>query len=251
MVAKLLKLIIPVLIIIAGALYFFVFTGTIVVDSRRPPTATVEIDGVAVGTTPVRKRVRAGVRQIAVYKEGFETWHGEQKIRGTSPSTVSVRLRFLLRSDPNGAEITMDGKYIGLTNLALDLRPGMHTFEFRKDGYQTARFRANIPVVTGQPVPLVTLTPAKAPPPEERWPVQEPSPPEYGVIQVTSIPDAQVYLDGEWQGETPLTINKVLVGDYVITLSKDGYRDIRKTVYVKKDQTEKIAGKLKPEPTDE
>ncbi len=174
-------------------------------------------------------------------------WQGRGEVSGRSPLTISVKLRFLLRSNPTGAEVAMDGEHIGVTELAVDPKPGMHTFEFKKDGYRNAKFRANIPLDVSTPIPVVTLTLAEAPPPEERWSAEKPSPPEYGVIQVTSTPDAQVYLDGEWQGETPLTIKKVHVGSYVITLSKEGYRDMRKTVYVRKDETARIAGQLKPE----
>ncbi len=242
--SKLLKLIIPILIAICGVLYFFVFTGVIRIDSARPPDAVIHIDGVTVGTTPLKQRVRAGSHQIIVSKEGFETWRGKLEVSGISASRISVKLRFLLRSDPAGAEVVMNGKNIGETELAIDLKPGMHSFEFRKNGYQTARFNATVPETAGEPLPFVTLDPIEAPPPEEKWPTEEPSQPEYGDIQVTSTPDAQVYVDGTWQGETPLTIKKVHVGSYVITLSKEGYRDMRKTVYVKKDETSRIAGKL-------
>jgi hypothetical protein len=245
--SRLLKLIIPGLIIIAGVLYFFVFTGVVKVDSSRPPGATVQIDGVVVGTTPLKQRVRAGVHQIRVSKGGFETWQGEEKVSGISVSAILVSLRFLLRSDPAGAEVVMDGKHIGETELAVDLKPGMYTFEFKKEGYRDAKFKAEIPAGASEPLPFVTLVAAEAPPPEDRWPGEEASPPEYGVIQVTSRPDAQVYLDGEWQGETPLTIPKVPVGSYVITLSREGYRELRRTVYVKKDETARFAGELKPE----
>jgi hypothetical protein len=246
-----LKLIIPVVIVMVGVFYFFAFTGVVWISPTIPHGATVQIDGIVVGTAPLKRRVRAGVHQITVYKEGFETWRGEEKVSGILSGIpgvrVSVKLPFLLRSDPTGADVIMDGDHIGKTELAIHLRPGVpHTFEFKKDGYQTEKFSANIPLDVGEPIPIVTLTPAGAPPPEERWPAKEPPPPEYGVIQVTSTPDAQVYLDGEWQGETPLTIKKVLVGSYVITLSREGYRDMRRTVYVEKDKTARIAGELKP-----
>lgn len=247
--STLLKLMIPVLIVIAGALYFFVFTGVIWIGPTQPPGATVEIDGVVVGAAPLKQRVRSGVHQFRVYKEGFETLQGEVEVSGIPGAPIPVKLRFLLRSVPTGAEVIMDGNPVGVTDLAIDLKPGVpHTFEFRKDGYQSAEFRANIPVDVSEPIPIVTLRPAGAPPPEEIWSGEEPPPPEYGAIQVTSMPDAQVYLDGEFQGETPLTIRKVLVGGYVITLSREGYRDMRKTVYVKKDETARVAGELKPEP---
>jgi hypothetical protein len=239
---------IPVLIVIAGALYFFVFTGAIWIGPTQPPGATVEIDGVVVGSAPLKKRVRSGAHQFRVYKEGFETLQGEVEVSGIPGAPIPVKLRFLLRSVPTGAEVIMDGNPVGVTELAIDLKLGVpHTFEFKKDGYQSAEFRANIPVDVSEPIPIVTLKPAGAPPPEERWPEAEPTPPGYGAIQVTSTPDAQVYLDGEFQGETPLTIKRVLAGGYVITLSREGYRDMRKTVYVKKDETARVAGELKPE----
>ena len=249
------RIIIMLISFTIGSLVFFVvfvlFFGMLEIESSRPPLATVQIDGIVEGTTPLKQRVRTGVHQVMVYKEGFEIWRGEVKVRSISKSTISIELPFMLRSEPTGAEVIMDGERIGVTDMAIDLIPGTHTFEFRKDGYRSEKFNAIIPSDANEPIPVVTLTPAEEPMPEERWPVEKPSAPEYGSIQVTSLPDAQVYLDGEFQGETPLTIERVLVGSYVITLSKDGYRDVRRTVYVRKDETTRFAGELKAESVEE
>ena len=252
-VSRLLKLLILVLIIVSGVLYFFVFTGVLKVDSTRPYDATVEIDGVVVGPAPVKQRVRKGTHGVKVYKEGFEAWEGEEKVSGLA-SSVSVELRFLLRSEPDGAAVIMDGENIGETNMPFDLKPGAHTFEFKKDGYQVQRFNAVVPPDTNDPLPVVTLAVAKETSPAatpEAWTSKTPPSEVYGTIQVTSTPDAQVSLDGYWKGETPLTIVDVRVGSYVITLSREGYRDLRKTVYVKKDETTRFAGELKPESVDQ
>jgi hypothetical protein len=246
-VSKIVILAVLILLLAAILLYFLVFTGVINVISTRPPKAIVEIDGTVVGNTPLKKRIRTGTHQITVYKEGFETWQSEEKVSGRSPSMISVKLRFLLRSEPTGAQVIMDGENIGVTDLAANLAPGMHTFEYRKSGYQTAKFKASIPLDANEPIPIVPLKPAEASPPEERLTEEGVVASGHGNVQVASTPDAQVYLDGEWQGETPLTIKNVPVGSYVITLSKEGYRDLRKTVYVKKDETARIAGELKPE----
>ncbi len=251
MASKLLILIISVLIILAGILYFFVFTGIIKVDSSRPTDATVEIDGIVVGATPIKERVRTGVHQIRVFKGGFETWEGTAEV-SRSASLITVKLRFLLRSDPAGAEVIMDGESVGETETAIDLAPGVHSFEFRKPGYQSERFNAIIPTNASDPLPVVPLKVAEVVETQimEEWVSREPPSEGYGVIQVTSVPDAQVSLDGYLKGETPLTITNVHVGDYVITLSREGYRDLRKTVYVKKDETTRFAGELKPESTE-
>jgi hypothetical protein len=245
-VSTVLKITIPILAFAAIILYFFVFTGVIVINSQRPTEVTIEIDGVVIGSTPLKQRIRAGTHQIRAYKEGFETWRGQVKVGGYSPTVISVKMRFLIRSEPSGAEVIMDGEYIGETEMAIDLKPGIHAFEFRMDGYQSAKFRASIPENVNEPLPVATLSPAGEPPSEEVWQIEEPSPPEYGSIQVTSTPDAQVYIDGVWQGETPLTIEEVLVGSYVLMLSREGYRDLRRTVYVNKDETTRFAGELKP-----
>ena len=251
-VSRLLKLLILVLIIVSGVLYFFVFTGVLKVDSTRPYDATVEIDGVVVGPAPVKQRVRKGTHRVKVYKEGFEAWEGEEKVSGLT-SSVSVELRFMLRSEPNGATVIMDGEHVGETNMPFDLKPGAHAFEFKKDGYQVQRFNAVVPPDANEALPVVTLAVAKetstATP--EAWTTKTPPVKGYGTIQVTSTPDAQVSLDGYWKGETPLTIVDVNVGSYVITLSREGYRDLRKTVYIKKGETTRFAGELKPESVDQ
>ncbi len=248
MASKILILIISVLIILAGVLYYFVFTGVIVVNSSRPFGATVEIDGIVVGTTPIKKRVRTGTHQIRVFKGGFETQEIEKKVLGSN-KPLTVKLRFLLRSEPVGAEVIINGESVGETEIAIDIEPGAHTFEFRKDGYKGERFNAVVPPNASDPLPVVPLKVAeeKTTPTPEEWTTKEPPSEGFGIIQVTSVPDAQVYLDGYLKGETPLTIVDVLVGDYVITLSKEGFRDLRKTVYVKKDETTRFAGELKPE----
>ena len=244
--SKVLAILIPILFIAGILLYYFVFTGVITVSSKIPPGATVQIDGVVIGSTPIKQRVRTGVHQITVSKEGFETWQEEGKIMGTEPLNISVKLRFLLRSNPSEAKVMMNGKYLGDTELAIDLTPGYHDFEFRKSGYKTAKFKALIPEIPGEPIPIVNLNKAEEIPKHQAgWTAESPDQEGFGSIQISSVPDAQVYLDGELQGETPLTIDKIRVGGYVITLSREGYRDLRKTVYVKKGDTTKFAGELK------
>jgi hypothetical protein len=245
--SKLLAILIPVGFIIGLVLYYLVFTGIIKVDSVIPPGAAVQIDGFVVGTTPVKHRVRTGVHQITISKAGFEIWKGDGKVSGTEPLAISVKLRFLLRSIPPGARVIMDGKYLGETELAINLEQGYHIFEYKKAGYQSAKFKAVIPAIPGEPIPIAELSKAEAPQREEGLSADLVVQEGFGSIQVSSTPDAQVYLDGEFQGETPMAIKKVQAGGYVLTLSREGYRELRQTVYVKKNEITKVAGELKAE----
>ncbi|MBD3183217.1 PEGA domain-containing protein [Candidatus Poribacteria bacterium] len=246
--AKALVIILLILSIGGILFYYFIYTGVITIQSSRPPNAQVFINGEFSGETPLKKRIRARDYHVVVKSDGFEPWESNVKVSGTSPTFISVRLRFLVRSEPTEAELVLDGKSIGKTNIAVDVEPGMHSFEFKKEGYKKAMFTANIPENPRDPLPVARLSPAETQESkEDDWSVQDLIEPGVGAIQVTSTPDAKVYLDGVLQGETPLTIPAVPTGDYVLTLSRDGYRDYRKTVYVRKDQTSKIAGKLTPE----
>lgn len=241
-----------ILLIITGILYYYVLTGVVVVNSSRPLEAVVEIDGFKSGNTPFKERVRVGHHNIKVYKEGFEPWEGKINVKRFSPTTITVKLRFLLQSDPTGASIKINGREVGVTDLAIDLPNGLYNIEFKKPGYQVAKFKATIPPNVSQPLPFIKLEKAGSQPKEEIVVIGEsgliePEVSGNGSLQITSTPDAQIFIDGYHRGETPLTIKKIPVGSYVLKLSKEGYKDLRQTVYIRKDEVTKIAVELKPE----
>lgn len=249
---KILIIAVAILLIISGILYYYVLTGVLVVNSSRPLEAIVEIDGFKSGTTPFKERIRIGQHNIKVYKEGFEPWEGKINIKRFSPTTVAVKLRFLLQSDPTGASIKINGNEVGVTDLAIDLPAGLYNIEFKKSGYKSARFKATIPPNVSQPLPFIKLEKSGEKHKEEVIIVGESGVIESeetgnGSLQITSIPDAQVFIDGYHRGETPLTIKKVPVGSYVLKLSREGYKDLRQTIYIRKDEVTKIAAELKPE----
>lgn len=238
---------------IVAVLYFYVFTGIVTISSSRPLDAIIKIDGEEVGTTPLKIRVRTGSHTITAYKEGFEKWEGTIDVKSFKPQTLSVKLRFLLRSEPPGADVKINGKDYGVTDLALDLPPGVYTFELTKKGYNRTKFMAEVPRDVSMPLPVAPLFPKGSKTYQEditsstETSTAPASQKGFGSIQITSRPDAQVYLDGDFMGETPLTLNKIPVGSYVLKLSREGYRDLRQTVYVNKDETTKVAGELKAE----
>lgn len=238
---------------IIALLYFYVFTGVITISSSRPLDANIKIDGEEVGTTPLKLRVRTGSHTVVAYKEGFENWEGTVDVKSFKPQTLTVKLRFLVRSDPPGADVKINGKDYGVTDLPVDLPAGVYTFEFTKKGYNRTKFMAEIPRDVSMPLPVAPLVPKGSKTYQEditsstETSALPASQKGFGSIQITSKPDAQVYLDGDFMGETPITLTKIPVGSYVLKLSREGYRDLRQTVYVNKDETTKIAGELKAE----
>ena len=68
---------------------------------------------------------------------------------------------------------------------------------------------------------------------------------EVGSIEVESNPSgAKVYLDSNYVGTTPYTIEDVSLGSHKITISKTGYVDYTKWVTVKVDSTSRSAQTL-------
>ncbi|MGC9331664.1 MAG: PEGA domain-containing protein [Bacteroidales bacterium] len=59
-----------------------------------------------------------------------------------------------------------------------------------------------------------------------------------GSVDVVTTPmEATVYLDGEKQGLSPLTIKDKLIGSYKIRLEKEGYGTVSKSIDIKEDET--------------
>jgi len=57
--------------------------------------------------------------------------------RQASPSQTEQRTAVLVKSKPDGADITVDGKYVGSTPSTLKLASGDHSISIRKTGYKT------------------------------------------------------------------------------------------------------------------
>lgn len=93
------------------------------------------LDGL-LGTTPLRVNLPPGTHRIIFAKEGFldreevlTVFRGDQQsLRST---LAEIPSRFVLRSNPPGAEVFILGERKGVTPLTLDLPPARHELVFR------------------------------------------------------------------------------------------------------------------------
>lgn len=68
-----------------------------------------------------------------------------------------------------------------------------------------------------------------------------------GILVVGSAPsEAQVYVDGELKGQTPLTLYNFPAGAHIIVVKKEGYMDFEKEINVKVGLTEEVDAELVP-----
>jgi PEGA domain len=197
--------------------------GSLKIESE-PSGAEVSIGGSKVGTTPFSKsRYASGQYLVTVKKEWYLPQEDQQIIVSDGQATnkmftLSQDFGTLdVQSNPSGAEVTLDGKKLGLTpgswrvppvkNGKVEVSLTKHrgkSFEITIDRDQTVKIGAD----------QATLTK------------------KTGVLQVYTDPpvqNAEVYLNDILVGVTPMSLNDVLVGSYklsVTTAKKGGGEDI-------------------------
>lgn len=131
--------------------------GSLNVTTNVP--ATVELDGVDGGKTPLAKplRVASGIRLVSVVAPGHVPIRREVSVAGGQLVTLSLELQkseqdlaqFDLSIDVPDAEVLVDGERIGKSPLpaSLALLPGRRAVEVRRPGYRP--FRQTLDVTPG------------------------------------------------------------------------------------------------------
>jgi hypothetical protein len=150
------------------------------------------------------------------YDEDTCIYYGEE-----GPGKIKVE------STPSGAKCYLDGDYEGTTPLTIkNVSPGSHTIKLTKSGYET--WKKTVTVYSDDTT-YVSATLQK----------------ELGSIYVTSNPSGvKCYLDGDYQGRTPLTIKEVSQGSHKITLKEDGYYEWEDSVHVDSGETSRVSATL-------
>jgi len=146
------------------------------------------------------------------------------------PERPGARATLEVRSDPSGAQVYLDGRYLGLTPLVSSVAPGRHQVEVRKEGYEP--YKVSVRLNPGERVRVYArLVPAVT----------------TGRLEVRSEPSgAQVYINGAYRGKTPLVLT-LDPGVYDLRLVLPGYAEYRERVRVRPGETTVVTARLVPE----
>jgi formylglycine-generating enzyme required for sulfatase activity len=188
--------------------------------TSEPPGARVLIDGEKVGETPLTDLpVEAGPHQLALRLERYLPLEQALDITGRQlPQSVSRVLdpawaEVTIDSTPGGAEILVDGEVAGTTPATVEILQGERQLMLQLDTF--APWEQALELNAGEPLDLgtVALQPAA------------------GVLALTSKPSgANVTLDGEFQGQTPLSLEVSPGRSHRLAVFKPGYRRYNGTV---------------------
>jgi formylglycine-generating enzyme required for sulfatase activity len=159
-----------------------------------PAGATVLVDGAQAGVTPAALEIMSGEHDIEVRLAGYNAWTSKVLVAADQPQQLpDVTLtqadgRVEVATNPSEASVSVDGEFRGRTPLAIRLSPGRtHRVALSKPGYEAATRELSVAADSGRKL-QIDLTP------------------QYGEIEVTSTPPAEVFVDGERRGSTPVTL---------------------------------------------
>jgi formylglycine-generating enzyme required for sulfatase activity len=203
----------------------------------NPAGARIAIDGEFVGETPIGEiEVAAGEHRLLAEAERHLPLEQTVQVTGrTVRQALSLALapawaEVAVDSEPGGAEILVDGEVAGTTPAQLELLQGERQLILRLGGY--ADWQETLAISAGERRDLgrLALQPAEA------------------RLQLESVPSgANVTLDGEFQGQTPLALAVSPGRKHRLALLKAGYRRHSDSVELPAGTSDNLTVTLQPQ----
>lgn len=200
-----------------------------------PIGAAIFVDDEERGVTPATIEVLQGEHQIQIRQDGFKTWQTEINAIAGEPMELPVaRLitadgQITITSQPAGANVTVDGRYLGQTPLEVALRPDKsYEVVLSKVGFQTAS--RQIDVDADEDISLnTTLEPL------------------LGVIRLQVEPgDGELFVDGESRG-SPNQRLELPARNHDIEIRTPGFATYSTTVTPKPGLSQQLLVQLQTE----
>jgi hypothetical protein len=206
--------------------------GYLSVNSSPEQGAKIIVDGKSLSQlTPAETEALAsGEHTVQVIKEMFSP--AMQKVTITDGQTTEITANLspsfaeLNIAAPANASLFINNTSKGTGSWQGRLAAGVYSLEARLEKHRPATQDVELGVgdiknITLQPTPI------------------------YGTLDViTEPPGFMITIDGKEFGTTPNTISELLVGDYTVQLSKQGYASANRTVTITEGQSVELNEKL-------
>lgn len=206
--------------------------GYLRVESKPEQGAKVMVDGqLQTDVTPMTTGpLSSGEHSIQVMKEMFTPVTQKVMVFDGLTNTLNVELK------PSFAEVSIktisqanlfaNGSQVGSGSWKGRLNPGVYSLEAKLDKHHPAK--QDVELKAGDVIEIELEPQAML-----------------GNLDIMTTPaGAQIVLEGKQYGTSPQTIKNLLIGDYSISLTKDGYTTINKKVSVSEGQSILINEKL-------
>ncbi|MFH1874107.1 MAG: serine/threonine-protein kinase [Pseudomonadota bacterium] len=241
----------------------------------EPPGAAILLEGKTTGKLTPSTLEDLPLKQdlkITLSKPKYKDYEQVINLQSTTPQKISTTLALItgsiqVESQPEGALISLNNKSTGKTTPALleELNIGEdYNIKLTKKGYESwsqtikvtdssqAKLEGTLKqepkkelppsVTTKEPERVTKKEPARTTEPTPTKTVEEPEEPAVtsgapGKIKIASKPSgAQVFVNAEYKGETPLTVS-VSPGKISVLINKEGYTRVSRKVTVRPGQS--------------
>jgi formylglycine-generating enzyme required for sulfatase activity len=196
----------------------------------------VLLDGIDLGTTPLLDSdVAPGTYEVQLQLERYLPSRAELVVQGRlaeqslemvlAPAWAAVDFA----TQPTGADIIVNGELRGVTPARLELLQGAYDVTLKRAGYKA--WQDDLQVTAGEPqqLPSVTLESAD------------------GLVFIRSIPgNANVTINGEFRGQTPLEVSLPPGQAHDIRLFRTGFSTASRRIETRPDEERDITISLDP-----
>jgi hypothetical protein len=206
------------------------------------PDVEVFVDGEPKGKAPVTMNgIKPGEHIVGGRKQRFKPVEQTVRVAAGENAIVSFRMEVAppdrpratlkIQSQVPNAEVFLDGSSLGRAPVDRnDLDPGKHYVVVHKDGFTD--FKREIILIENQTVTLVADLSAS------------------GSVRILSTPDgAEVKIDGELIGRTPVQRDGVGSGDHIVQFKMPGYFDHKENIKVEGGREKVFSVDLKALPS--
>lgn len=186
----------------------------------------------------IPQRLGSGQHIVRILHSMYKPYEQTVVIKDNETNTLEVNLNanfatITLKVDAD-AEIFVNSEKIGVRSWTGDMEAGSYIIECRMKDHKTVKVEKNITAeMSGQTITLEVPEPLT------------------GMLVLSSTPPmADIFIDGERKGETPMRFNKLTVGKHSLQLVKEGYQPLTKTVMIEENKTLEVEEQLEatPEP---
>ena len=205
---------------LAGLIFVYLLIARAVIFRLDPDQATIEVSGLSfhIGDNFL---LLPGQHGVNVKADGYHSLSTDIEVTAERTQEIELGLdplpgKLQVNSGLDGIEVFIDGEAAGSApGLVEDIPRGPHVVEFLKRRYFPLRQEIEIEGLGKTQSVNVELEPA------------------WGQLQISSVPeDAEVMIDGEPVGITPLTA-EVLETGTLLTVAKRGFKTWERQVSVK------------------
>ena len=195
--------------------------------------ANVYVDNTLVGKAPCKSEaLKSGPHNVRIVKKMYANYSetvtvSDNETTRLAPNLAADFAEVTLKVDAD-AEIWVNNEKKGTRSWTGPLGSGTYKIECKQTNHETNTVSQEITAaMAGQ---TITLPAPK---------------PIYGSLMVESSPSfAKLFIDGKDMGNTPKSINEILIGQHELRVTKDGYAEYRETVTIAKGERKQVKATL-------